>query len=236
VPWIIAGVASAFALIGLGVLAGWLLARDGAEDAAPAAGRDTGAGAASDDDTEPTAGPIDDSGDPVELEPVEDDTGVIQADIPVVWDDRDLAQISLGEPNILAADDIDRFYLSYDVAGISIIGFAADSPVADRYFDPTDTFSMEDTLWFFGRFAGDRGEIPMNACADVDEIDFDQGGVHGVMDVYTGCGENGTEVVAVAGTNEEETVGAFVEMIVTDGDEKAAVDAILTSIRIDFLE
>jgi hypothetical protein len=42
--------------------------------------------------------------------------------------------------------------------------------------------------------------------------------------------------VAVAGTNDDEAVGAFVELIVTDGDEKAAVEAILDSIEVDFIE
>ena len=179
--------------------------------------------------------PIAESSQPVELESIEDDTGVIRADVPVAWDDRDLLEISPGEPSILASDDIDRYFGSYDVAGVSITGFEADSEVATLYFDPSEQFQMDDFLWYVARFANDRGDIPMNACADVDNLDFAEGRVHGVMDVYTGCGEEGTEFVAIAAADESETVGAFVELIVTDGDEKAAVDTILRSIEIAFL-
>jgi hypothetical protein len=218
-PWVIVGMAVVLALAAASAAVVLALGED-TDDAS---------------DTEPAAdpGPIDEDAPPAELGPVEDSTGALGVSVPLDWDNQDVRPFGPGEPNILATTEIDDYFRSYDAAGINFTGFAAGSPVGERYFDPSSEVQMQDWLWFSGRFAGDRDDIPRNTCEGIDADDFVAGGFTGVMEIYSDCGESGSEVIYAAGANDDDSVGIAVELILVDGDEQAAVDAILDSLVAD---
>jgi len=155
--------------------------------------------------------------------------------VPLAWDDVNGRPYDTGEPDLAAATDIGDFFMSYDVGGIHFTGFAAGSPDEARYFNPSSEVQMRDWLRIVGRYAGDRGDTPANACLGVDADDFSANVFTCLMETYTDCGKTGSDVVCVAAANANASVGIVVELIVVTGDEQAAVDAILDSLVADIL-
>jgi hypothetical protein len=184
----------------------------------------------SETESTPEAEPeAEESATPVELEEVPDETGALRVRLPVAWDQRDTRPLDDGLPDITASTDIENFFSGYETSGMEMTGFRINSPHAATYFDPTSRVSMSDMLWFVSRFAGDRPDIPDNACGGVDSEEFERAGFHGLIDTYSDCGDTGSTFVVIAAANADETIGIDVEMVLTDAGERAALDEILDS-------
>jgi Protein kinase domain len=176
------------------------------------------------DDPEP---PPDDS--EVELTQVADDTGAIEVDVPEDWDDVDGQPFGNGLPNLRAAPDVDDLLGGFDGAGIDFTAFPAGDPNA--LFDPADEASMEAFLDAAAAADTGRGATFADACDDSERDDFDAGGFDGVVDTYTDCGEDETEMLVITAADSEETSGIAVLVVLAD-DDRAARDDILDSFEV----
>ena len=166
---------------------------------------------------------------PIELTTVEDDTGVIEVDVPEGWDDVDGRPFDTGVANLRAGPDLDDFLESYDGSGIDVTAFAADD--ANALFDPASESELETFLEDAADFAGNRGESVADACDDPDRDEFDEGDLSGFVDVYTNCGAENTELVLLVASTDDESTGVVVLSILADGDEREARNDILGSIE-----
>jgi hypothetical protein len=165
----------------------------------------------------------------VELDDIADDTGFLAAEAPEDWDDVDGAPLGDGTPNVQAAPDRGDFLGSYDTAGIDFTGFTSDQFV--DLFDPSDESSLETALEAIaGSGADTRGDTIEAACDSPDREEFDENGLTGIFDLYTDCGDEGTDLVALVGGNDN--AGVIVVMILADDDERAVLDDILASLEV----
>jgi hypothetical protein len=238
-PWLIPGlVIAAVVLLGGGMVAGALLVGGNADDDAAGGATTTSVEVTTTTDTadeQAAEGQAEEAAEPVGLEPVEDDSGSLTVMVPASWTDVDGRPFEDGTHDVVASTDIDEFYRSFDTSGIDFIAFRTGSSGAGQFFDPTDPIAMEDSLWVMSRFAGDRPDIPDNACESVDREEFAEAGFDGVIDIYSDCGETGSTYVTVAAADPEETTGISVEMVLAEPGERAALDGILDSLTANLL-
>jgi hypothetical protein len=168
--------------------------------------------------------------DAVELDDIADDTGFLAAEVPEDWEEVDGAPLGDGTPNVQAAPDRQDFLGTYDTAGIDFTGFTSDQ--FEGLFDPADEGSLESALEAIaGSGADTRGDTIADACDSPDREEFDENGLTGLFDLYTDCGDEGTDLVALVGGNDN--AGVIVVLILADDDERAALDDILGSLEVN---
>jgi hypothetical protein len=180
-------------------------------------------------DDEPEPPPPTEEGE-VELTAAADDTGAIEVEVPVDWDDVDSQPFENGIPNLRAAPDVAALLDGFDGAGIDFTAFSADDP--DALFDPANEDAMDAFLDQAAAADTGRGATFTDACDDSDRDDFDDAGFAGFVDTYGDCGEDETEILVIAAADGEATAGIAVLLVLADDDDRAARDDILDSFEV----
>lgn len=146
---------------------------------------------------------------------VADDTGSIQVSIPTAWADVDTTPTDLGNgvgsPSIIASTDIARYNEAWDVPGVVFV--ASDSLLA---FTPSEMLDLA---------------APAE-CSSEGRDAYDDGFFVGEYEVFSGCGDTGTQVFVVATTSADGAYGVLVAVQVVGDADLAALDTILQSFNV----
>ena len=106
---------------------------------------------------------------------VRDDSASISVDVPIEWNDIDGTTAFPPEPHVSVSPDIDDYYNTWDVPGISV---AASRSLATEYATPAAFLASEDFSWLT-----DDGD-----CDTTDSGPYDDGVFVGEFVSAQGCG------------------------------------------------
>jgi serine protease Do len=137
-----------------------------------------------------------------------DDTGALQLEVPVEWNDVDgSAWVLEGQTiglAVSASSDLDGFINSYETPGVF---FGASAALLDAY----DVTGLLDDTGFD------------EDCTYADRYDYDDGIYTGAYDLYNNCGPTGSSIVSTVAMPED---GSFLVWVVVQITSDADVEAL----------
>lgn len=150
---------------------------------------------------------------------VHDDSGVISVDVPAEWNDVDGTSAFPPEPHVAASSDIDRYYNTWDVSGISV---GASRTLAQDHPTPAAFLASLDFSWL------ERNDN----CDSTDSGVYDDGILVGEYISAEGCGLGNVAYSYVAAQQAGTDFYVIIQYQTVTPQDAIAIDGILASIEV----